>query len=117
MNILLCIILGFIIASTGSISPSFLNLTVVKISLKSGKKAALFLIGGFATVLFFQANIGAYLASILMKNSEYITLIQKVGTGILFLLSLNFFRMHYKTKVPNKKKEIPKSKNDCLIIA
>ena len=42
MNILLCIILGFIIASTGSISPSFLNLTVVKFSLKSGKKAALF---------------------------------------------------------------------------
>lgn len=103
MNILLCIILGFIIASTGSISPSFLNLTVVKISLKSGKKAALFLIGGFATVLFFQANIGAYLASILMKNSNYITLIQQIGTVILFILSANFLRLHFnQSKTTNK---------------
>ena len=110
MNILLCIILGFIIASTGSISPSFLNLTVVKFSLKSGKKAALFLIGGFATVLFFQANIGAYLASILMKNSSYITLIQQLGTVILFILSANFLRLHFNQNKTTNKIEIKKSK-------
>ncbi|MFS4466542.1 LysE family transporter [Maribacter sp. 2210JD10-5] len=101
---------GFIIAAAGSITPSFLNLTVVKFSLKSGRKSALYLIGGFATVLFFQANIGAYLASILMKNSEYITIIQKVGTGILILLSLNFFRIHFNSRKEKKKKEIEKSK-------
>jgi len=79
-------------------------MTVVKFSLKSGRKAALFLVGGFATVLFFQANIGAYLSSVLMENSEYIIYIQIVGTGILILLSLNFLRL-YLTKKQRKRKE------------
>lgn len=103
-------LLGFAIAFLGSIVPSFLNLTVVKFSLKSGRNAALYLIGGFATVLFFQANIGAYLSSILMKNSEYISGIQILGTGILILLSINFFRLHFSKKQVKKKKEIEKSK-------
>ncbi|QTD36453.1 LysE family transporter [Polaribacter batillariae] len=110
MNLLIFILFGFFIAAAGSITPSFLNLTVVKFSLRNGKKAAFYLIGGYATILFFQANIGAYLASILMENSEYITLIQKIGTGILFLLSINFFRMYFTTKVAKEKQEIPKSK-------
>ncbi|QTE21384.1 LysE family transporter [Polaribacter cellanae] len=110
MTLLIYIFFGFLIASAGSITPSFLNLTVVKFSLRNGKKAAFYLIGGYATVLFFQANIGAYLASILMKNSEYITLIQKIGTGILFLLSINFFRLYFTKKIIKEKQEIPKSK-------
>lgn len=110
MTFFTCLILGFIIAVSGSIVPSFLNLTVVKFSLKSGRKSAFYLIAGFATVLFFQANIGAYLSSMLMENSEYITIIQKVGTGILILLSINFFRLHFTSKNHIKKKEIDKSK-------
>lgn len=110
MTFLTCLLFGFLIAASGSIVPSFLNLTVVKFSLKSGRKSALYLIGGFATVLFFQANIGAYLSSVLMENSEYITLIQKVGTGILILLSLNFFRLYFTSKKQIKKQEIDKSK-------
>ncbi|WP_439131534.1 LysE family transporter [Polaribacter sp.] len=110
MNFFTCFFLGFAIASLGSITPSFLNLTVVKFSLRNGKKPAFFLIGGYATVLFFQANIGAYLSSILMENSEYITLIQQIGTGILFLLSINFFRLYFSTNESNKDQEIPKSK-------
>lgn len=110
MSFLIFIFLGFGIAAAGSITPSFLNLTVVKFSLRNGKKAAFYLIGGYATVLFFQANIGAYLSSILMENSEYITLLQKIGTGILFLLSINFFRMYFTSKEKKVKEEIPKSK-------
>ena len=90
MTLVSFILLGFVIAALGSIAPSFLNLTVVKFSLKSGRKSALYLIGGYATVLFFQANLGAYLANILMENSEYITTIQKIGTAILILLSIHF---------------------------
>lgn len=105
-----CLFLGFIIAASGSIVPSFLNLTVVKFSLKSGRKSALYLISGFATVLFFQANVGAYLSSVLMKNSEYISSIQKVGTGILFLISIYFFRLHFISRKQKNKIEIKKSK-------
>jgi threonine/homoserine/homoserine lactone efflux protein len=110
MNILICILLGFGVASLGSITPSFLNLTVVKFSLRNGITAALYLIGGYATVLFFHANIGAYLSNILMKNSEYIVFIQKVGTAILFLLSINFFRLHFTSKEKKQQVDIPKSK-------
>jgi len=110
MDLLIFVLLGFGVASLGSISPSFLNLTVVKFSLKSGRKAAFFLIAGFATVLFFQANIGAYLASVLMKNSEYITIIQKIGTGILILLSTYFFWSYFTSDKKLKKTEIEKSK-------
>lgn len=110
MVFLTCVLLGFFIAAGGSITPSFLNLTVVKFSLRNGKKPAFYLIGGYATILFFQANIGAYLSNILMKNSEDITLIQKIGTGILFLLSFNFFRLHFTSKAPKEKQDIPKSK-------
>lgn len=110
MEMLLFVLLGFLVAATGSISPSFLNLTVVKFSLKSGTKAALFLIVGFATILFFQANIGAYLASVLMKNSDYIITIQKIGTVILFLLSAHFLRLHLLKNKKIKHVEIKKSK-------
>ncbi len=111
MNFIICLLLGFCLASLGSITPSFLNLTVVKYSLRNGKKATFYLIAGYATVLFFQANIGAYLANVLMKNSSYITLIQKIGTGILFLLAINFFRLHFTATEKVKNKEIPKSKS------
>ena len=110
MTFFTCLFLGFIVSVAGSIVPSFLNLTVVKFSLRSGSRSALYLIGGFATVLFFQANIGAYLSSVLMENSEYITVIQKIGIGILILLSINFFRLHFSSKKKKKKKDIEKSK-------
>ena len=109
VNFIVNLLLGFSVAALGSIVPSFLNLTVVKFSLRSGRKSAYYLIGGFATVLFFQANIGAYLSSVLMENSEYITTIQKVGTGILFALSFYFFRLHFVSDNAAKKIDIDKS--------
>lgn len=74
------------------------------------KRPATLLRGTVATVLFIQANSGAYLSSIRMKNSEYITLIQKIGTGILIGLSLNFFKLHVTSKTKHKKVDIDKSK-------
>ena len=111
MNFLICVLLGFCIASLGSITPSFLNLTVVKYSLRNGVKGTLYIIAGYSTVLFFQANLGAYFANVLLKNSEYITLIQQIGTGILFLLSFNFFRVYFTLNEKVEDKEIPKSKS------
>lgn len=110
MEILTFIFFGFIIAAIGSITPSFLNLTVIKFSLESGKRSALFLIAGYATVLFFQANIGAYLANVLMSNSEYITKIQILGTVILFLLSIYFFRSYFNKSSKIGSKKVVKSK-------
>ena len=110
MNFIIYFILGTIISILGSIMPSMLNLTVVKISIKSGRKEALYLALGISSVLLFQSNIGAFLASILMKNSEYIATIQQVATGIIFLISVNFFRLYFKNKDKPKKEKIQKSK-------
>ena len=109
MDILSYIAMGFLISIAGSIMPSMLNLTVVKFSLKSGLKAAFYLILGVCSILIIQANIGAYLSNILMKNSDYILLIQKIGTGLLFLISMNFFRMYGKSKKQPKKERVQKS--------
>lgn len=109
MGLLACLFLGFAVATVGSITPSFLNMTVVKFSLNRGRTAAFYLIAGFATVLFFQANLGAYLSNVLMENSEYITAIQKLGTAILLLLSINFFRLHFTSRNSVKKVETDKS--------
>ncbi|WP_010522103.1 LysE family translocator [Aquimarina agarivorans] len=99
------IILGLISSILGSILPSFLNLTVIKFNLKYGKKSSFYLIFGICFILFFQANLGAYLSSVLVKNSEYIHVIQKVGIGILLILSFNFFRKYFtpSTRKINKK--------------
>ncbi len=104
------VIYGFIVASLGSLTPSFLNLTVVKYSLKSSLRSALFLVGGFATILFLQANLGAYLANVLMENSSYLTVIQKLGTVILIALSIYFLRLHFKRKQAKPKIAIDSSK-------
>lgn len=109
MNVLGYIALGFAVSIAGSIMPSMLNLTVVKFSLKSGLKSAIYLILGICLVLILQSNIGAYFSNILMKNSDYITAIQKVGTAILFLISLNFFRIYIKSKKQPKKERVQKS--------
>ena len=116
MVFITCVLLGFVIAASGSIVPSFLNLTVVKFSLKSGRKSAFYLIGGFATVLFFQANIGAYLSSILMENSQYITFIQKIGIGILITLAANFFRLYLTSKKEKQKKKSINQKLICMVL-
>lgn len=109
MDILIYIALGFAVSIAGSIMPSMLNLTVVKFSLKSGLKSAIYLILGVCLVLIIQSNIGAYFSNILMNNSDYIATIQKIGTGILFLISMNFFRMYIKSKKQPRKERVQKS--------
>lgn len=88
--------------------PSMLNITVIKFSINSGKKVAFYLILGIATVIVIQSNIGAYLSSILMKNSNYVTTIQKIATVILFLISINFFRVYLKNRGKNKQSKVQK---------
>lgn len=88
--------------------PSMLNITVIKFSINSGKKVAFHLILGIASVILIQSNVGAYLSSILMKNSDYVTTIQKIATVVLFLVSMNFFRIYLKTRNKDKPDRVQK---------
>lgn len=103
------LLFGFIVSVLGSIMPSMLNMTVVKFSLKSGKKSTLYLAAGISTVLIIQSSIGIYLSNILMQKSEYINLIQKVATAIFFVVSFYFFRKSVLKKKRKRKERVQKS--------
>ena len=87
------LLLGFIVSVCGSIMPSMLNMTVVKFSLTSGRKSAFYLAAGISTILIIQSSIAIYLSHILMRNSDYVNLIQKIATAIFFIVSFYFFRI------------------------
>ncbi|MDB2385311.1 LysE family transporter [Polaribacter sp.] len=106
MDFLIYILLGFGVSVLGSIMPSMLNITVIKFSLNSGRKSAFYLILGISTIIAIQANIGAYFSGILMKNSDYVTTLQKIGTVILALISINFFRIYLKTSKKKRKERV-----------
>lgn len=108
MTFLTYILLGFCVSILGSIMPSMLNMTVIKFSINSGKKVAFYLILGISSVILIQSNVGAYLSSILMKNSDYVTTIQKIATVILFLISMNFFRIYLKKRKKIKPDRVQK---------
>jgi threonine/homoserine/homoserine lactone efflux protein len=108
MDILSYILIGFCTSVLGSVMPSMLNITVIKFSINSGKKVAFYLILGISTVILIQSNIGAYLSSILMKNSDYVTTLQKIATVILFLVSINFFRIYLKRRNKPKPARVQK---------
>jgi threonine/homoserine/homoserine lactone efflux protein len=108
MDFLIYILIGLCVSILGSIMPSMLNITVIKFSINSGKKIAFYLILGISSVILIQANIGAYLSSILMKNSDYVTTIQKTATVILFLVSMNFFRIYLKSRKKAKTDRVQK---------
>ena len=109
MNLLLYLLLGTVVSIGGSILPSMLNMTVVKFSLKSGRKSAVYVAVGISLILIIQSSIAIYLSDILMRNTEYINTIQKVATVIFFLISIHFFRISRKSKYKSRKERIQKS--------
>ena len=100
------LLLGFIVSVCGSIMPSMLNMTVVKFSLTSGRKSAFYLAAGISTILIIQSSIAIYLSHILMRNSDYVNLIQKIATAIFFIVSFYFFRKGIKKKKSMRKERV-----------
>ena len=78
----------------GSILPSLLNMSILKYSLNVGARSGLMIALGIVTIIFLQANIGTLLSNILMNNSEYIRILQIIGTFILFILCGYFLNLH-----------------------
>lgn len=98
--------LGILISICGSILPSYLNMSIVKYRLKRRKTATFYFIGGIVLVLLVQAFLGSFLASILMSNSKYILIIQKIGVIVLIVLSVHFFITHFKNSALKTQKQI-----------
>ncbi len=85
-------ILGFLVSYIGSISPSMLNLSAVKISIENTKKEAYYFSWGISFVVIFQTFIALYFLKILINNSVILAILQKGATIIFAALSFYFFK-------------------------
>ena len=98
MNILVYCFLGFITSFLGTIFPSMLSMTTVKIGIKENKKKAVSFAAGVSTIVIIQAYIAVAFSKLLLSNPMYIQTLQKVGVFVFFALSIFFFREGIRSK-------------------
>ena len=106
INILLHFILGFFFSFTGSITPSMLNMTALKISLEKNKNESYLYSLGVSIVVTAQAYIAIILTKYITENPSVLESLEKAGIIIFFLLSIYFFR-----ESRRKKKTVKASKD------
>ena len=106
INILLHFILGFFFSFTGSITPSMLNMTALKISLEKNKNESYLYSLGVSIVVCAQAYIAIILTKYITENPSVLESLENAGIIIFFLLSIYFFRES------KRKKRIVKASKD-----
>lgn len=98
MGILFHFVLGFITSFLGTLFPSMLSMTTVKISIKENKKKAISFAAGVSTIVIGQAYAAVAFSKLLLSNPEYLTTLQKIGTVVFIGLSIFFFTQAFKSK-------------------
>ena len=107
MNLITYFLFGFFVAFTGSITPSMLNMTVLKISRQKNRRASINYSLGVSVVVVLQAYIAVYLyhKSLEYLNPSILESIEKLGVGIFIILSFYFYNASKKENLPIKKEE------------
>lgn len=90
MEIILPILLGIALSSGGVILPGLLNMTAVKISLRDGRQRAVIFSIGATLVVLIQCYIAVTFAKFINRNPDIIDLLQEIGLGIFFVLTIYF---------------------------
>ncbi|MFY9242042.1 MAG: LysE family transporter [Polaribacter sp.] len=90
---------GFFFSFAGSITPSMLNMTALKISLEKGRDAANNYALGVSIVVLPQIYIAVLLTKYITKNPKILETFDKIGIVIFFLLSFYFYNESKKSKV------------------
>jgi threonine/homoserine/homoserine lactone efflux protein len=90
---------GFVLSFVGSITPSMLNMTALKISLENGKKDINIYAVGVSLVVFPQAYIAILLTKYIAENASILETFQKIGGVIFIFLSFYFYRESKKGKI------------------
>jgi threonine/homoserine/homoserine lactone efflux protein len=98
MGILFHLILGFITSFLGTLFPSMLSMTTVKIGIKQSKKKAVSFAAGVSTIVIGQAYVAVAFSKILLSNPMYLDTLQKIGVFVFFALSIFFFRQAIQSK-------------------
>ena len=102
MSILLHFIFGFFFSFTGSITPSMLNMTALKISLEKNHREANFYSLGVSLIVSVQAFIAIILTKYITENPNILENLEKAGTVIFILLSIYFYKQSKKQKQQEK---------------
>lgn len=90
---------GLIFSFLGSITPSMLNMTALKISLENGKKELNKYVIGVSLVVLPQAYVAVFLTKQIVENPSIIETLEKVGIVIFFFLSYYFYSESKKSKI------------------
>ncbi|WP_299064357.1 LysE family transporter [uncultured Polaribacter sp.] len=111
MKLLFLFFLGFLFSFAGSITPSLLNMTALKVSLTNGKKAAYKYAFAVAIIVVPQIIIAVTLTNFLADNPSILVTLEKIATIIFIFLSYYYYKESRKSKIKiakiNSKKENP----------
>ncbi|WP_343328432.1 LysE family transporter [Polaribacter staleyi] len=99
MNILLLFFFGFFFSFVGSITPSMLNMTALKISLEKGRTAVNNYALGVSLIVIPQVIIAVILTKYIAENPTILETLEKFGIVIFILLSYYFYRESKKEKI------------------
>lgn len=100
MEIIHHLLIGFITSFLGTLFPSMLNMTSVKISIKETQKKAIYFSAGVSVIVIIQAYIAVSFSKILLDNPRYLVVLQQIGIIAFIGLSVFFF-----SNVRKKKKK------------
>ena len=98
MGILFHFFLGFITSFLGTLFPSMLSLTTVKISIKESKKKAVAFAAGVSSIVIIQAYTAIAFSKILLSNPMYLDTLQIFGVFVFAVLAIFFFRQAIRAK-------------------
>lgn len=104
---------GFIFSFLGSITPSMLNMTALKISLENGKKELNKYAIGVSVIVLPQVYIAVFLTKHIVENPSILEILEKVGIVIFIFLSYYFYTESKKSKIKIETSNV-KKKNAFL---
>lgn len=111
MILFLLFFFGFFFSFVGSITPSMLNMTALKISLEIDEKASNKYALGVSLLVIPQVYIAVILTKYITENPTILETLEKAGIVIFALLSFYFYRESKKSKIQveglQSKKENP----------
>ena len=99
MLLLFLFLFGFLFSFAGSITPSMLNMTALKISLEKGRKAVNSYALGVAITAIPQVIVAVILTKYIADNPIILETLEKAGIFIFMLLSYYFYRESKKAKI------------------
>ena len=105
---------GFIFSFLGSITPSMLNMTALKISLENGQKELNKYAIGVSVIALPQAYISVFLTKGILENPLILETLGKIAIVIFVFLSYYFYRESKKGKI---KMEIVAVKKENAFLA